>query len=480
MKRKFLLLLVGALLFSFLTGCNSENTSADKQNTEIPNIIWYYPGDNSADMEAVLAEANKIIKPAIGANLVLKYIDKGGYKEKMNMMVAAAEKFDICFVANWSYDFYSNVSKSAFLSLDDLIAKHAPNLKKVLPDLMWNAVTIDQQVFAVPNYQILPVQHSLAMNKELENKYKFDFTNVKRLKDLEPYLDILKTNEPSLYPYAPQRSEIDLDYEIVYPTDFIVIKKNDPSAKAYISYMLPEYQEHLKLMRNWYKKGYIRKDIVGSGNDTASLLGLKYGLFWGTIKPGGEIDNLQKFKKEIMDIPMCEPYIPTSASARALTVISRTSPNPDKAIKMIELMHTNKELFNLLMFGLEGKNYNKVGDNVVETAVGNKYSLSPWMFGNQFNAYILKGQAENVWEKTKELNESSQYSPIWGFNFKLDNVKNEITQCTAVVKEYSFITTGAEEPDTYYEEFMKKLEAAGVQKVLNEVQRQIDQWKASN
>ena len=37
--------------------------------------------------------------------------------------------------------------------------------------------------------------------------------------------------------------------------------------------------------------------------------------------------------------------------------IGKNSKNPEKALKFIELINTNEELYNLICFGIEGKHY---------------------------------------------------------------------------------------------------------------------------
>ena len=478
MKKKICAVLAAVLVLALLGGCNGGQ-SAEKQ--KVDEILWYYPGDSQSGMSEVLEQINKRLEPEIGVRLNLKNIDKSSYAEKMNLVVSSGEEFDICFTANWSLPFLSNVSNGAFIPLDQLIDENAPGLKTSMPEYVWNSTMVDGKIYAVPNYQILPTQFCLLASSELMQKHNFDVSQITDLKSLEPFLQEIKETEPDLYPYQPQYSAVEMNYEQIYPTSFAVIRKDAQkgSVKVQNWFELPEFQEHTKLMYDWYQKGYIRKDVVGSGSDTASLLGLRYAFFWGTMKPGGDVENLQKYKKDITSIPMCEPYTQASATARTLSAISRTSKNPEKAIKVLEVFNTDKELYNTLVFGIEGKHYTKISDNQVQLIPDSNYKMEAWMFGNQFNAYYKDGQETDTWEQTMQLNDSAQLSPLWGFNFNPDPVKNEISQCEAVVKEYEFIKMGAEDPDLHYDEMISKLKTAGCDTVIAEVQRQIDEWQAN-
>ncbi len=56
----------------------------------------------------------------------------------MNMLISSGEEFDVCFTTqSWLNKYQPNVSRGAFLALDDLIDEHAPDLKEVLPEFFY-------------------------------------------------------------------------------------------------------------------------------------------------------------------------------------------------------------------------------------------------------------------------------------------------------------------------------------------------------
>lgn len=86
----------------------------------------------------------------------------------------------------------------------------------------------------------------------------------------------------------------------------------------------------------------------------------------------------------------------------------------------MNLVYSDKEIYNELLFGIEGEHYKKTGENSVEVIDSTKYDFSGygWMLGNQFNAYYLPGQAEGVWEQTDELNRAAEVSPASWIRFR--------------------------------------------------------------
>lgn len=102
-----------------------------------------------------------------------------------------------------------------------------------------------------------------------------------------------------------------------------------------------------------------------------------------------------------------------------------------------------------------------------------------WCFGNQFNAYIRQGAPDDVWEQTKKMNDEAPKSPLLGFVPDLKPIMNELLQISSVNDEYAIYKVGADDPKNYWDEYMNKLELAGQQTVLDELQRQVDEFFAN-
>ena len=173
-----------------------------------------------------------------------------------------------------------------------------------------------------------------------------------------------------------------------------------------------------------------------------------------------------------------------------MNAISRTSENPIRALKLLELLYSDKDLFNLLVFGIEGKHYNVVGETAsglkrVELIDNSGYSMPiAWAFGDQFNQWLTPGQPDDVWEQTEAVNQSAIVSKSFGFNFDSSNLKSEYANCSNIVDEYWYnvligFGKSQEKIDEMYNKFLKNLKSAGADTIIKEMQRQLDEWKAS-
>ncbi len=470
--------LAAGMLTAALPACGP---SGEGNGSDVPTVTWYVPKENPTDKQLVMDEINKILEEKIGAHLDIQFIDAGAYDDRMTMLYASGADMDLCFVSNWTNNVITAVQKGALAELDGLIDQYAPKLRESVPEYLYESTKIDRKIYGVPNQQVLFNQQCLVIFNDLAEKYGFDPNTVKTLDDLEPYLQTIKDNEPSIYPYARCTSVpfIDATFESIVPECGARIRVDTPEGE-YVKVELiedtPEYQAAVAKMNDWYQKGFIRQDINSVLNVDSEILAGKYAVTDTTYKPGIEAEWKTKTGRDATIIPLGEPYLPSNAGMATMTALARTSKNQEKAMQLLELVQTDKELFNLISFGIEGKHYTKVDDQYIEPIADSGYNLNAaWMFGNQFNAYLTVGQDADVWEQTKQLNDSALKSPISGFVLNTDSISTELSQITTVRNEYASVDNGTED-QAAYDEMVEKLETAGQRKVIEEIQRQVDEF----
>ncbi|MDR2068633.1 MAG: ABC transporter substrate-binding protein [Spirochaetaceae bacterium] len=490
MKKAILVLPILLLLcLPLFAGGSGDQTKA---SGNAPIELVYYVGGRGAqvDLPAVLVEVNKYLTDKIGCTLKIIETDFGNYNQKLQMVIASQEEFDLCYTADWSGDFYNNVSKNAFLELDDLIDQYAPQLKTDIPANGWEAVKVNGKIMAVPNQQIWARSNGWAAQVSYLEKYNFNPTTVKKVADLEPLLAAIKRDNPTWYPLSAHTDGI-LDFLTYYMgyDELIgrhipgVILFTDNNLKAINQFELPQVQEHYRLMRQWNQKGYIRPDAATVTDISAdSKAGRLPVGFPGTMKPGQDVqDTISNGGRPIKSFALSTPIQTTSGITGTMTAISRTSKHPDKAIQFINLMNSDKYLYNLIINGIEGKHYTWIDKDFIRPIPNSGYTPNAdWMYGNQFLAYFKEGQSVTDWEETIKINTSAKPSPALGFVFNPIPVQTEIAGVSAVVKEYELaLDTGAVDPDRVLPEFLAKLKGAGSDILLTELQKQLDAWKQS-
>ncbi|MBE5040934.1 ABC transporter substrate-binding protein [Ructibacterium gallinarum] len=472
--KKVLAVLVSGVLAAGVCACGPTE---EKAQGETPVITWYVPGGQQSDLSSVLEAINKITVEKIGASVDLQIVDTGAYQDRMTMMIGANDDFDLCFTSDWINIFSRNASRGAYLSLNEMLEKQS-GLKDTVPEYLWTAATINGEIYAVPNVQMEFTQTSLCILKSLADKYHLDTDAITKVDDIEPFLEQVKQGETGIYPIKIGLSLFTNPIMEKISETQIAIRKDTGECVIYCEQ--PEYLASAKTIHEWYKKGYVRGDIASVTDDSQEKNAGKYAVWEEQYKPGAEAEIKARLGgKEVVLIPVEEPYLKANAGQPAMTAVGRNAAHPEKALELLELVNTDKELYNLFAYGVEGKHYTKNEDGKVVINQEGGYTLnSAWMFGNQFNADIQEGQDENVWIETEKMNNSAQRSPIFGFQFNTDSVKTEISQIASVVKEYSTMDLGAEDPVPIYDEFKTKMNAAGINTVKAELEKQLDEWKS--
>lgn len=462
----------------------SDAGEVNKEELKPVELIWHYPqAAMPADLQSVEDAVNVITKEKINATVKLKPQVFGDYTQKMNTIVASGEKADIIWTSNWNFDYIQNQAKGAFIPLDELIEQYAPEVKKSMPDFVWDATKINGEIYAIPNYQTVTNKEGFFIQKDFADKYSLDINSIKKLEDLEPFLKQVKDNEPGVTPLvADRRGKLSFaphqfNVEII-SSNVLAIDLNNPDQVINL-YESANYEQYLDMISRWYNEGYINDDaaVLKSINDLFKTGTVAVDLH-NVLKPGGESEKKNASGgKEFIAVPLTEPYVSTGTIITTMQAISRTSKDPERAMMFINLVNTDKELYNLLAYGIEGKHYTKVSDNVVKVNDDASYKGTDWALGNVFNGYLLEGKDPAIPEQTIKENESANASPINGFKFDTSTVSAEIANLTTVIDEYGpGLNTGTTDKSAKLAEFRDKLKKAGVDKVVEEAQKQLDEW----
>jgi putative aldouronate transport system substrate-binding protein len=460
-----------------------------------------YHATPERDVALVEEKLNEYFKEKINATVKLNPIASSEYKQKTELMMNSAEKMDLVFSASW-LDFYSNVTKGAFLELDELLEQYGQGIKEQLNPMYLEAPRMDGKLYAVPTNKEITQARALSFRKDIVDKYKIPLETIKTKADLEPWLKVIKENEPDIIPNFVAGGSGGSGDGVRYEDDgrFLPI---GPTPGSTAMFFFNPTQDKIDIMdalnpeivainnaanelaRRWYELGYTNGDAATSKTLVLELR--REGKTWyqeTSWKPGTDIEmsNTTNNEYEFVSNVLNEPYVTTDLTTGSMFAIARTSKDPARAMMVLNAMHTDPYVINLLVQGIEGVHYTKVGENRIESIADSGYGTSGlfWVLGNQMINYLKPGQPDDYYTNWIKFNDEAKRSPLLGFVFNDSNVKNEVTQLTAIATEYKMITTGAiANPVKLLEERNKKLQDAGIEKVRAEIQSQVDAWLAA-
>lgn len=492
LKKGLALGCTAAMTVGLLSGCG-EKAETNESGQEVVELTWYQVGDAQKDAQLVLDEVNKYTTEKIGVKLNIINVGWGDYNQKMQVVINTGDKWDLCFTCSWANDYLQNAQKGAFLELDDLLAKEGKEMYDAIDPRFWEAAKVGGKTYGVPSEKEIGNMPMWVFNKELVEKYDIPYTEIQTLEDLEPWLATIKENEPDVVPLYLTR-----DYTA--PTymdkiqDPVGIEYGDAELKVQNVFQTEKMLSTLDTMRKYYQAGYINKDAATASDDKS----IKRFVTKGDGQPYAELIWSKDLGYEVVATPIMETQI-TNASARgALTAVNKNSDHPEKAVELLNLINTDTYLRNLLNYGIEGTHWTKVEVDPEEAkaaegkpyiydckvkldpARSKDYSVPYWVQGGLFNTYVLENESIDKWAIFKEFNDSSEEAPSFGFDFDLTPVSTQVAGFRNVLDEFGkSLYTGSVDPAEYLPQLQKKLDATGVQDVIDEMQKQIDEWKAA-
>ena len=515
MKKTIAILLTVMMLLGMLAGCGGQKTETVQETPAAPaeektpeataepaeetttgselepvQLTWYIGwAQNTTDSEAVSAAITEYLKDTL--NIELKLVFPGDYATQTQMALAGGEDIDICWTGSWGFDFLTNVAKEAFYPLDDLLAEYGQGIVELLPEFGLDACKVNGVTYAIPNYQTWVDYNALYITEETVAKYGFDPTTVTSYKDLEPLLAQIKEDNPSSYPLvvgysgAPiTRCRVELNYtEISSIKNVGGVELDDETCTVVNIFELPQVKECFQTMWEWNQKGYLRSDSAQMAEEDmiAAMQNGESVVILQTYKPGDEVTQETRFGQELVTTPYGTPVVTTGQVQATLTAITANCKNPERAMMLLNAVNTDPVLYNMLCFGIEGVHYNLENGYAIPVDGTTYDPKDDWAIGNQFYGYLREGQSADTWEVTKALNDSAIAVPTLGFSFDPSSVSTQVAAVASVVDEYyKTLVFGALDPETIYPEFLAKLEAAGVNDILTEMQTQIDAWLAAN
>ena len=481
MSKVITILVVLLMALALSAEGNKEGGTKEK----VPELVWYYIGTPQADEDLVNQKVNEYIEPLIGATVDINCLNWGEYENRMKTIIGSGENYDICFSTNWTNNYKQNIAINAFLPLNDLIEKDAPKIKEVLGNDFLYATAQGGVLYTIPCNKEKAHNWGLLLRKDLVKKYNMDLSKVKTLSDMGPLFETIKKNEPTVYPLGNWGGGdnlfmlLDWDRPVGSKVPVTFNKSGD------IVNMLKEKKtlDLFKLAREFYEKGYVQADSASLSEFVADEAA---GIVFATpksLKPGKDGEYAATTPGyEWIQVDLTPPVMANTETDGSMMAISVGSKHPEKAIKFLELLYTDKYLVNLMVYGVEGVHYTKVSDNVISVAADTKYNSGlGWVFGNQFNDYLTENEAKDKWEKFLAYNAAATPTPNLGFSFNPEKVGNEISACLNIWDQYlPALSVGAvEDIDGYVAQAIKAFDAAGVEKVIAEMNAQYKVWKAA-
>ncbi len=488
--RAALALVLATIVASFALASGDQEAAGD----EPTRIIMQIPGPPQPDQQMVNEAVSEYLADDLNIELDLQQTDFAAWVDRSNLIIASGEECDVLYNAGWT-GYPTNAARGAFVDLTDMIPEVAPELFETEYAWTFDAARIDGRIYGVPTYQMLAQSRGLFLRKDLVDKYAPAGFEIDPLqndpRDLEPLFDAILENEEGMVPWYGVPGKM---LRFMVPFDAqgrlepISIDVTDEEPRFYNVFDTDYYRDAMELSREWFLKGYINKDAATTTESPQSVIsaGAAFASS-GQTNVGAAASMSRAVGYEMVAYPILPPIVGTGLVQGAIFSIPRQSENPEAALEFIARMHTDKKLVNMLTYGIEGEHYVMAEDNLIEPAPGinqqsNPYYNLEWMFGNQALLYDYTEEGRGSAEALDAFNQNAIQSPALGFSFDPEPVKTEMAALANIIGEYDpVIASGSvDATEGLYDEFIAKMEDAGIEKVLDEANRQLAEWMEEN
>ena len=301
------------------------------------------------------------------------------------------------------------------------------------------------------------------VNRELADKYGWDIN-----KPVEEQLDILKAVSENEKNCATVVTEAQHLYALYYPNSVSnVLAAYYDSESDSIRRVTedPELQEYARLMSALSAAGLENEfhKIGPNGYKDTFFICID-----GCYEPYefGETATVTRALVCTADV-ICAYSSPRIRCADRATGISSASNHKDKAFDFLMLSQLDAYINNILNCGIEGEDY-ELTDGVV------KQALSTKNFTNIFIAHPINDESADFAAHARKLFETAEVPATAGFAFDAEPVAEEYNRLREIINERNFYV---DDYDDAIAEFDEKLDEAGFDRVLEEINSQYKKWK---
>lgn len=550
-KRNLCLALTAVLMASSLVGfaaCTETGKTggpADPSKEEGDVVLSFlHAGTMQPSTKKVEAAVSAYVEEKLGFGVEFKMTNVYNCASDYQNWLITNQEIDIINVFTGSESFITDHSARELDSL--LTPEIAPYLSEVMPEHQESALYgEDGNIYGIsvfPNsllggysYMVRKdVLERAGLYSETPQEGKYTEGQLIGYEDLDTIFaairEVMPTNSAgqTVYPCSARNGQ---DYMAAlvpydklgtetYPTAALTMEPEtgEWNDEVVNYYKTDAYKEFVEWMGKWYEEGYVHPDAETSSENLFDLFDSER--YVGTVQqtsPGieneWERDRMKNREGtslegdlDLVMLPLCEEYYVLSNPMQALMIPAK-SKRPARAMQFIDLLYSDEYLINLIMYGVEGEEWEFVDEEkgyiteVYEGSRTNNYVVGGfWGDYNMIYGFVQYGiDAEEAVSELERVKEKSVYyeeqtlshkSPAAGFIYWADRSHTTtIRNINAQVMSRYFLTlaVGAGSkgtdgtftgPGSTYEEFINALDNARIDSIVEDKAEQYAAWKA--
>lgn len=491
-RTRWILFLLSLTLLLLLACCSRDTGYSAQRSDELPYEIVIENqtlGEEMEDLAAVEEAVNAITLPAINCTVKIKNIYIGEHQSVIRLMNLRNEKIDLINTGRTD-PLFDMVNDHLLIPLDDLLQNYGQTILEDKRALL-EACRINGQLYAVPAAPYNSSMMGFVYNAEIAEKLGISISDYPSITDIESVAQKLKANNLFLLNPDIQISGFGL-FSALFPEAFsvtgnftygILTEENGKYSVKNI-FESPEFMDYCLLMKKWSENGWIPSDFLVSGlNVSEQFRQGKSFMTWSDTSP-------VELALQAGDYPFRIGMFTTNRSGVSTHTIlengwgiSTSSKNPQKAMEFLNFVYENEKVANLLMYGIEGREYKKISQHIIafpdgQIAADLKYKRDFSVFGDFQKLYEWYPMTEDDYEAVQNYYEELYLSDLFGYSFDSTSVSAAVSAVSAVLDDYlPALKCGMlSDVSSAVASLNEKLSEAGIDQILSENQNQLDIW----
>lgn len=455
-------------------------------------MVFLTTGVEPADLGKVQDAVNEISIPKIGVEVEFKPVSIFNAPSQVPMWIGAGEQIDVLPLAFTGIQPF--IDQGMLEPMDEWIASQAPYIQSLSDEYPVFDTSPSEGIYGIMTLPS-PWQRAggyLIRVADLEEAgLSYEDGQLVTLDEMDDIFAAIKAAKPDVYPCgitgAVSRANMTYEFDTLGATMASGALIGIDSTEVQNVFASEEYKNYLNHVRSWYENGYVMKDAATTD---ISLLELAMnGGISGYFSEGNaalraalELQTGEKWIHLLFN----QPYIPAiSAASQVYWTVPVTAAEPEAAVRFVNLMFEDPSLSNTLTWGVKDVHWQFSDEDlgVIDYAEGLDASTSGYqyglgLFGQQKDIYSM-GDSTKLEDEAWDEIALSRKTKGYGFCYDASAMTSQITAIEAVITEYqAALDTGSADLETTYPEFIKKLEANGINDVIADKQAQFDSWRS--
>lgn len=460
------------------------NFDEEPYEVSIQFVGLFEENRNIANVEAAL---NEITKAKINCTVDIVPVFIGDLPTTTSLAVATGEKVDVV-VAGLTSAMTSLVSDECLLPLDDLLAERGQAAVEATKNVS-EASKVNGVTYAVSGYPYAALAAGFVYNKTLADQYGIEMHDGmtmeelgavgKKLKEQNVYLTTHGNGNQIMYKFYNGGDYFGATAEY----GGILDAANSTTVENV--YASEKMRDFFKTIKSWADAGYMPSDQLTDSTTVQEHFMSQHIFGTASSYDPGQLASWINPNFEVGVVRLTDPIISTSSATEFQLAIAANCERPDKAMDLINLIYSDPDVVNLLMYGVEGTDYVAVeGTKAVITrdgtanADGSSYSSPFSRFGSQMDRKILAPMTDDYYTELETFEASAKKSLTFGYSFSGEGLSAQAGAIASVLAERApALNAGmVADVDKAVDDLIKALEAAGINDTIAANQAALDAY----